>query len=153
MEDPFEKVKDLFRRCFDVYYKTSCQCAFPRYHQMTGIDCVDTGDAYSCYETEMLLYISEPYFIIDTSPHGQAGNTRIWTCKKCGSTYDLEWQDFSIQVNRQTMKVNTQKVPLTGKPGQKPIPLFLGLSGHSFPPATEITQASFEDIEKYMLEQ
>jgi hypothetical protein len=152
MEDGFEKVNALFAKCFEHYYATACQCHFPRYHQITSIDCVNTGDSFSCYETEMLIGLSKPYFDIQSGPKDYEGNHQVWTCKKCSSVYTVDWEDFSIHVNRQTMKVTDLKVPLTGKPGVKPIPLFLGLSGHSFPPQTEMVPASYEDFEAYMLE-
>ncbi len=153
MEDLFEKVSALFNQCFTKYYTTSCQCAFPRYHQIVGIDCVDTGDSFSCYETEMLIGLSKPYFNIKSGPPGYEGNHQEWTCKKCGSVYSVDWEDFSISVSRQTMEVTELKVPLTGKPGVKPIPLVLGLSGHSFPPQTEMVPVEYGEFERYMLEQ
>ena len=152
MEVLFEKVKSLFEQCFTRYYASSCQCAFPRYHQIMGIDCVDTGDSYSCYETEMLIGLSKPYFNIKPGPPGYEGNHQEWTCKKCGSVYSVDWEDFSIHVNRQTMKVTDLKVPLTGMQGIKPIPLVLGLSGHSFPPQTEMVPVGYEEFERYMME-
>lgn len=152
MDDRFEKVSALFAMCFEHYYTTQCQCAFPHYHQIINIDCVDTGDSFSCYETEMLIEMSKPYFDIQLGPKGYEGNHQVWTCKKCGSTYTNDWEDFSIAVNRRTMKAIETKVALTGKPAIKPIPLFLGLSGHSFPPQTEMAPASYEDFEVYMLE-
>jgi len=152
MEDHFEKVKSLFIKCFEQYYGTGCQCHFPRYHQIIGIDCVDTGDSFSCHETEMLIEMSKPYFDIQLGPKGYEGNHQVWTCKKCDSTYTNDWEDFSISVSRRTMKASETKVATTGKPGVKPIPLFLGLSGHSFPPQTEMLPVSYEDFEVYMLE-
>ena len=152
MEDAFEKVSSLFKKCFEHYYATSCQCAFPRYHQIVGIDCVDTGDSYSCYETEMLIGMSKPYFNITPGPPGFEGNHQEWACKKCGSVYSVDWEDFSIHVSRQTMEVTDLKVELTGKPATKPIPLVLGLSGHSYPPQTEMIPATYEDLEKYLME-
>ena len=152
MEENFEKVNALFAKCFEHYYKKGCQCAFPRYHQIVSIDCVDTGDSYSCYETEMLIYLSKPYFEIQPGPPGFEGNHQVWTCKKCGSVYSLDWEDFSIHVNRQTLKVTQLKTTQTGKEGIKPIPLFLGLSGHSFPPQTEMAPVTYEEFENYMFE-
>jgi hypothetical protein len=152
MEERFEKVSALFTRCFQHYYDTQCQCAFPRYHQIISIDCVETGDSFSCHETEMLIEMSKPYFDIQLGPKGYEGNHQVWTCKKCGSSYTNDWEDFSIAVSRRTMKAIETKVPLTGKPAVKPIPLFLGLSGHSFPPQTEMVPVSYEDFEAYMVE-
>lgn len=152
MEENFEKVSTLFTKCFEKYYASGCQCQFPRYQQIISIDCVDTGDSFSCYETEILIGMSEPYFEIQLGPKGFEGNHQVWTCKKCGSAYTNDWEDFSISVNRRTMKLIESKTTSVGKPAVKPIPLFLGLSGHSFPPQTEMVPVGFEDFERYMLE-
>lgn len=56
MDDRFEEVSALFTKCFEHYYATQCQCAFPRHHQIISIDCVDTGDACS----RVLLHNSPP---------------------------------------------------------------------------------------------
>ena len=84
---------------------------------------------------------------------GHEGAHQVWTCKKCGSTYSYDWEDFSIHVSRVTMKATETKVAPIGKPAVKPIPLFLGLSGHSFPPQSEMVPVSYEDFEVYMLEE
>lgn len=152
MEERFEKVKALFEACFQQYYVAHCQCAFPRYRQIISIDCVDTGNSFSCHETEMLIEISKPYFDIQPGPKGYENAHQQWTCKKCGSTYNNDWEDFSIHVSRRTMKATDLKITPIGKPTLKPIPLFLGLSGHSFPPQTEMVPVEFEQLEAYMLE-
>ncbi len=153
MEEGIEKIRTLFTRCFEYYYATQCQCAFPRYHQIASIDCVDTGDSYACYETEILIDMSKPYFDILPGPKGYEGSHQVWTCKKCGSGYTYDWEDFSIHVNRGTLKATDTKVAAVGKPAEKPVPLYLGLSGHSFPPQTEMVPVEYADFEKYMLEQ
>jgi hypothetical protein len=45
------------------------------------------------------------------------------------------------------------KAEVKGKPVTKPIPLYLGLAGHSYPSRQEITSVSFEEFKKYMTEQ
>jgi hypothetical protein len=148
-ETAYNNVKQLFTTVLGNYQSTSCQCAYPRYRQLLAIDCVDTGDSFSCYETELLIELSKPYF------HWSEDNFHIsndWTCLKCGSTYAYEWQDFSISVNRQTIKLVSLKTNEIGKPALKPIPLYLGLSGHAFPPETEIKRAFYEEFENYIKE-
>ena len=117
--------------------------------QILAIDCVETGSSFSCYETELLIELSKPYF------NWSNDNFHIndqWVCKKCGSTYSYEWQDFSISVNRQTIKLLNLNTKEIGKPVLKPIPLYLGLSGHAFPPETEIKRAFLQEFEDYILE-
>jgi hypothetical protein len=148
-ETAYKNVQQLFTTTLENYNAHACQCAYPRYRQILAIDCVDTGDSFSCYETEMLIELSKPYF--HWSDNNQTINNQ-WKCKKCGSTYSYEWQDFSISVNRQTIKLESLNTNVIGKLALKPIPLYLGLSGHAFPPATEIKQAYYPEFEDYILE-
>lgn len=152
MEDVFQKVADLFKTLLQQYHTISCSCAHPRYRQIVGIDCANAGDSYSCHETEMLIDMSKPYFSIQPGPPGNEGNHHTWTCKKCNSADNVEWQDFSIHVSRRTMQVIELKVTLTGRAAIKPILLVLGLSGHSFPPRTEMMPVEYDVFEKYILE-
>jgi RNA polymerase subunit RPABC4/transcription elongation factor Spt4 len=148
-ETAYHNVRDLFTKVLEGYHEHACQCAYPRYRQLMAIDCVDWGKSFSCYETELLIELSKPYF------NWSANNLNpdnTWICKTCGSTYSYEWQDFSISVNRQTVKIVELKTKELGKQAMKPIPLFLGLSGHSFPPATEIRQAFYPEFEDYLKE-
>jgi hypothetical protein len=148
-ETAYNNVKQLFISTLENYNTHACQCAYPRYRQLLAIDCVDTGKSFSCYETELLIELSKPYF------NWSNDNFHIsdqWICKKCGSTYSYEWQDFSISVNRQTIKLENLKTTEIGKPALKPIPLYLGLSGHAFPPETEIKQALYPEFEAYIKE-
>ena len=76
-----------------------------------------------------------------------------WICKKCRSSYEFGWSDFSIYVERQKLKLTDLKTELIGLPITKPIPLYLGLAGHSYPSRQEITSVSFDEFKKYMTEQ
>ncbi|HEX5111277.1 MAG TPA: hypothetical protein VFV79_00410 [Saprospiraceae bacterium] len=148
-ETAYNNVKQLFTTTLENYNKNACQCAYPRYRQILAIDCVDTGTSFSCYETELLIELSKPYFNWSEDNY-HVSNT--WTCKKCGSTYTYEWQDFSISVSRQTIKLVSFMTNEIGKPALKPIPLYLGLSGHAFPAETEIKRAFYEELESYIKE-
>lgn len=147
-----EQVKNLFTSSLTIYNSESCQCVYPRFQQIIGIDCVSTGDSFKCYETELLIDLAKPYFDIEKSELSDENTNEKWTCKKCGSTYEYGWSDFSISVERQKLKLNTLIVDTKGKPATKPIPLFLGLIGHSYPPRTEVTKVDFADFENYMTE-
>jgi len=83
-ETAYNNVRQLFTSTLENYNAHACQCAYPRYRQILAIDCVDTGDSFSCYETELLIELSKPYF--HWSDNNQTINNQ-WTCKKCGSTY------------------------------------------------------------------
>jgi hypothetical protein len=146
-----EKLWAFVKETVDWYNAQSCMCAFPRYRQIAGIDCIDYRKAFYTGETEAFIQHSAPYF--DKMPTGQQhSNTALWTCKTCGSTYNWAWEDFSIHVSRTVLKINELKKADIGAAAQKPIPLFVGLSGHGYPDKSEITPVDFEFFSKYMRE-
>ena len=148
-ETAYNNVRQLFLSALENYHVHACQCAYPRYRQVLAIDCVDTGKSFSCYETELLIELSKPYF--NWSSNNLNPNDE-WVCLKCGSTYSYEWADFSISVSRQTIKITHLNTKEIGKPAVKPIPLYLGLSGHAFPSEKEIRQALYPEFEDYIKE-
>ena len=147
-----QHLKNLFTTALEMYTSEFCQCAYPRYQQLIGIDCIASGDSFVCYETEMLIDLSRPYFDIDKSRLTDENTNETWKCKKCQSTYEYGWSDLSIHVERQKLKLTHLKTVSAGKGIEKPIPLYLGLHGHSYPPATEMTPVDFDVFEKYILE-
>jgi hypothetical protein len=74
-----------------------------------------------------LIGFSKPYFHIEKSELADENLNEKWICKKCGSTYEFGWQDFSIAVEREKLKLTELKVEQIGKPAIKPIPLYIGL--------------------------
>jgi hypothetical protein len=44
------------------------------------------------------------------------------------------------------------KVKQVGKPALKPVPLYIGLMGHSYPPKSEMKSVDFAEFEKYITE-
>jgi hypothetical protein len=141
-------LKDLFESALKKYNDKSCSCAYPRFRQIIAIDCVDTGDTFSCFETELLISMSKINFDIEKVN----SNIEKWVCKKCESTYTYEWQDFNIALNRQCLKLTELKITEIGKDILKPIPLFIGLFGYSYPSKTIIVDVDFNTFEKYMME-
>jgi len=103
--EKYEKTNTLFINCLKNYNSEFCQCAFPRFHQITGIDCAETNHSFKCWETELLINDSKAYFDIDKS-----------------------------------------------NPISTPIPLYLGLMGHSFPKKKIEINVAFEEFENYMNE-
>jgi len=148
----FGQLKDLFILSLNVYNSEFCQCAYPRFQQIISIDCANTGNAFKCYDTDLLIDLSKPHFDIEKSNLTDECSNEKWTCKKCGSTYEYGWSDFGIYVERQKLKLQNLAIPSKGKQAIKPIPLFLGLTGHSLPPRTEITNADYTDFKNYMTE-
>jgi hypothetical protein len=148
----FEQVKNLFAASLSNYNKENCQCAYPRFQQIIGIDCSNTGNSFKCYDTDLLISMSKIYFDISKSELTDENTNEKWTCKKCGSTYEYGWSDFSIYVERQKLKLTNLTTQLIGQQPIIPIPLYLGLAGHSYPPRSEITSVSFEAFENYMTE-
>ena len=148
----FDQVKNLFTSSLNIYNSELCQCAYPRFQQIISIDCTDTGNSFKCYDTDLLIDLSKPYFDIEKSELNDECTNEKWTCKKCGSTYEYGWSDFSIYVERQKLKLKNLTINPKGKETIKPIPLFLGLMGHSYPAKTEIMSVDFTDFENYMTE-
>jgi hypothetical protein len=144
--------KRLFKNALAMYHEKSCQCAFPRYLQIVSIDCSDTGNSFQSQDTELLIEASKPYFCILPSANKDEITNQKWVCKKCGSEYEYGWSDFSIYVQRQKLKLKKSKVSPIGKEVRNPIPLFLGLMGHSYPPKSEIEPVSFCKFSRYMKE-
>ena len=149
----FEQVKQLFTDSLKIYNSQYCQCAFPRFQQIVGIDCSDTGNSFKCYDTDLLISMSKDFFDISSSNLKDEVTNEKWTCKKCGSTYEYGWSDFSIYVERQKLKLTDLKIQMTGLSITKPIPLYLGLAGHSYPSRQEITSVTFDEFKKYMTEE
>lgn len=148
-----QQVKFLFETALKKYSQNGCPCCFPRFRQISGIDCVNYRMAFSCYETELLISLSKTHFLIEPSTFQDENINEKWICKTCKSHYEFGWQDFSIAVERQKLKLVQLKATQTGKEALMPIPLYLGLSGHSFPSQSEITPVPFEMFEKYMMEE
>ena len=147
-----EKAKQAVKTALENYNEISCQCAYPRFQQLIGIDCAKTRDSFKCLDTDLLISISKEYFDISDSTLTDEKTKAKWICKKCGSTYEYGWSDFSIYVERQKLELVDLKVELTGKATRKPIPLYLGLIGHSHTSKAEMTSVEFDDFEKYILE-
>lgn len=149
----FEQVRELFNDSLNIYNSHNCQCAFPRFQQVISIDCRNTGNSFKCYDTDLLISMSKNYFDITESSLKDEVTNEKWICKKCGSSYEFGWSDFSIYVERQKLKLTDLKTELIGLSTTKPIPLYLGLAGHSYPSREEITSVSFDQFKKYMTEQ
>ena len=151
-KDKYKRIFDLINLTLEKYNLDSCQCAYPRFQQLVGIDCSKSGKSFRCWETEILISSSKKYFEIIESKLKDENVNQTWICKKCKSEYEFGWSDFSIHVDRQKLKLINLKTNLIGKETEKPIPLFLGLFGHSYPKKSEMDFAEFKKLEEYLLE-
>lgn len=147
------KLRDLFKTVLDGYQTAACPCAYPRFQQIVGINCSDTGDSFRCHDTELLITLSKPYFTVEASDLKDECTNEKWICKTCGSVYEYGWSDFSIHVDRQKLTLIDLHCAQIGKEATKPVPLYLGLFGHSYPPQSELRHATFEEMEQYLKEQ
>jgi hypothetical protein len=147
-----EEVTQLFTQSLALYAQ-SCMCAYPRFQQIVGINCSATGNSFRCHETELLISMIRPYFEVAASAFTDEVTNEKWTCKTCGSEYEYGWSDFSIHIDRQKLALTALKTPLTGLPATLPIPLYMGLVGHSYPSRQQMAPVSFEVFQKYMTEQ
>ena len=152
-EAKHKQVFDLLNTALEKYNAQNCQCAFPRFQQLIGIDCCNGGKSFKCWETEILISSSKKYFEIKQSDLTDENTNEKWICKKCSSTYEYGWSDFSIYIERQKLKLTELKVKSIGKNIEKPIPLFLGLFGHSYPERSEMDSVEFEILKNYILEE
>ncbi len=148
----YEKTKNIFLKVLKNYNSEYCQCAFPRFQQIIGIDCLKTGKSFKCWETELLINLSKEYFTIEKSELTDECENKIWRCKKCDSKYEYGWTDLSRLVERQKLKLINLKTKQIGEPIITPIPLFLGVRGHSLTEKTEIINVEFAEFEKYITE-
>lgn len=148
----YRKVHDLLNIALEKYNEENCQCAHPRFQQLIGIDCSKTKDSLKCWETEIMISSSKKYFDILESNLKDENTNEKWICKKCKSVYEYGWSDFSIYIERQKLNLVDLKTELIGQKIKKPIPLFLGLIGHSYPNKNEIQPTEFEVFEKYITE-
>jgi len=133
-----EKLWFEVEQILEYYDRVACSCAFPRFRQYVSIDCSDTGNSFYVSETEIFISRCEKYFDIQKLESEGSGEvaSAIYTCKKCASTYDFGWSDFSIRVNRSFLKIKDKKTEDIGAEIQTPIPVLIGPIGHSLPADT-----------------
>jgi hypothetical protein len=74
----------------------------------------------------------------------------IYTCKTCGSTYLNAWSDFSIIVSRTYLKPIKITANQIGADAVQPIPLFVGLYGHSIPDVSNFRRVGLEEFKGYI---
>jgi hypothetical protein len=146
------KLVELLKSTFEIYDSKLCQCAYPRFRQIVQIDCAESGNSFKCWETEILIALCKKNFNITPSELKDEIINEKWECKKCNSIYEFGWSDFSIAVEREKLKLVELKTESIGKEIFKPIPLYIGLFGHSYPPKTEMYNAEFSEFKNYILE-
>lgn len=144
------EIKHIIDEVIVLYNDMACPCAFPRFRQLAGIDCVDTGDAFMSVDTEVMIANVRPYYEVKKIQNQP--NDEDWVCKKCASVFHFNWCDFSIAVSRSRLKPLQLNVNDIGKPALIPVPLYKGLQGHSYPSKDLIRPASLEEFKDYFLE-
>jgi hypothetical protein len=152
IQETTDKLWKVLEDSLQFYNSVACQCAFPRFHQYTRIDCTDTRSSFYMSETEGFIHYSRSLFdIVETEKITDAYNA-IYTCKKCGSTYDYGWSDFSISVDRAFLKPRQILVPQIGANPIDPIPFVVGLFGHRLPDRNLFEKIGLEQYAKYLVE-
>lgn len=128
-----------------VYYNSlACPCAFPRFRQYAEIDCIDYHGSFYFSETEGLIAMTAGGYEADPA------NAMQVICKKCGSVFYKEWQDFSIHVSRTTMKVIDLKAAQVGADPITPIPFNYGPVGHKNPEKSLFQYMELDEFIKYL---
>ena len=128
-----------------AFYNTkACPCAFPRFRQYVGIDCIDYHGNFYFSETEGFIAASAPNFNPDPANGMQV------ICKTCGSVFYKEWQDFSIHISRTTMKVVELKAAQVGADTIEPIPFNFGPVGHKNPDRSLFQYLELDEFVKYI---
>lgn len=141
----------LIEETLEYYNSISCPCAFPRYRQYVGIDCIDYHGSFYMSETEGFIHHSAKYFNIKDIPAVDNENTsRIWECRKCKTKFLFGWSDFSIAVNRSYLKLTDHKVEDIGSKPGLPTPFFVGLFGHKYPNKELFQQLAFDHFRDYL---
>ena len=149
MSENAEQLWGVLEDVLKEYDRHACPCAFPRFNQYTSIDCVDYRGSFYMHETEGLIHYAKPYFHIEPPE----SNVATYKCKKCGSLYDYEWQDFSIHVSRSYLKLRELKTAQIGADLLEPIPFCVGPSGHKLPPKELFSYMPLDEFRLYLLEQ
>ncbi|PIB27191.1 hypothetical protein BFP78_15800 [Gaetbulibacter sp. 5U11] len=149
----YNKVSELLEKTVEGYYQgNSCACQYPRFIQIVGINCTDYGESFKAWETTLLIEKVKKHFEIETLENGPECSNEKWTCKKCKSEFNFGWSDFSIAVEREVLLPIKIKTKEKGEKSTKPIPLYAGLYGHSYPSKEEIDSVEFDTFEKYIME-
>lgn len=148
-----EIVTQIYKKAIINYTNKGCFCAFPRFQQIIGIDCTSTHNSFKCFDTEILMGLIKEHFDIENSEQNDECTNKKWTCKNCKSTYEYGWSDFSIHIDRQKLKLVELKTISQGKPTENPIPIFVGLIGHSYPDYSVIKSVDEETFRKYICEE
>ena len=152
IQETTDKLWKVIEEALQFYNSLSCQCAFPRFRQYISIDCSETVKSFYMSETEGFIRQSHHLFDILEVDRGQEVNQAIYTCKKCGSTYNYAWSDFSIHVDRSYLKPRQISVEQIGADPSNPIPFVVGLFGHSLPDRNLFRQVDLDFFKKYITE-
>lgn len=140
----------LLKETLAYYDSIACPCAFPRFIQYTSIDCVDMSGSFYMSETEGFIQHAGPYYEISETDKGQENHRNIYTCKKCASTFEFGWADFSIYVSRSFLKPVKINVKQAGADARSPIPFYIGFFGHKLPDLSLVQKVSFEVFQSYI---
>lgn len=150
--EKYIQINELAIETLEFYDLNSCQCAYPRFKQYVSMDSSDFDGSFWVVETEALIDASRPYFHIAEIDRGQECTRSIYTCKKCKSTFEFGWSDFSIHVNRSYLKPINVNAMQIGADALQPLPVLLGGIGHTTPPKGTFVQVGLKELSAYLKE-
>jgi len=149
MQKGFELLKETLK----FYNNNGCQCRYPRFRQIVGIDCILIDKTFQSFETECFIDLSRLEFEKQKVSNTDEDEAEIWSCKKCGSTFEYGFSEFSIAISRQYLRLIDLKLEDLGQNETAQIPLFVGLLGYDYPSQNEIKIVNYNIFKNYVLEE
>ncbi|MBC6112640.1 hypothetical protein ACFOG5_11520 [Pedobacter fastidiosus] len=147
-----DRVYAMVKEVLNYYNTVSCQCAYPRFIQYTSIDCRDYDGTFFVLETEAFIEHAFEYFDVSKINNGEESIRSIYTCKKCKSTFEYGWSDFSIAISRAYLKPIQIMAIQIGAEADTPIPVVMGLCGHKLRTMEFYDMVTFDDFLAYIYE-
>ena len=149
---PTRELFAALEKVVDTYVENGCPCRFPRFIQLTSIDCMDMNAQFACRETEGLIKLcrEQDLYEVETIDADFQADTEYWTCRTCGSRFLWGWSDAAQKIDRQYLKPVVVQAETIGASPAVPIPLFGGFFGKKLPSSNMWLQVSSGEMIRYL---
>lgn len=129
-----QKYISAIKELLEYYNIIKCPCAFPRFRQIASVNFGNYGHKlFLSYDTEILISNLLKYYKIGPLREIDHVQTHQLICKKCSSVFRTNWEDFSINFNREYMELIELKTEDIGADIDNKIPIYLGYYGNILP--------------------